>query len=59
MKSKNLNFSLRKVTEEKVKETIDKMKKKKSAGKDGISQESLLLGAEILTIPLTRIITRR
>ena len=32
------------------------MKKKKSSGIDKISQECLLLGAEILTIPLTRLI---
>ena len=32
------------------------MKKKKSSGNDGISQECLLEGAEILTIPLTRLI---
>ena len=42
--------------EEKVKKTMGKMKKKKSAGRDRISQESLLLGAEILMIPLTRIV---
>ena len=32
------------------------MKKKKSSGLDNISQECLILGADILTIPLTRII---
>ena len=41
---------------DKVKKTMDKMKKKKSSGLDKISQECLLLGAEILTIPLTRLI---
>ena len=41
----------------KVKKTMDGMKKKKSAGLDGISQECLLLGSEILTIPLTRLIS--
>ena len=38
---------------DKVKKT---MKKKKSSGIDKISQECLLLGAEILTTPLTRLI---
>ena len=56
MKPKNLSFSLRTVTEEQIKKTMDQMKKKKSAGQDGISQESLLLGAEVLAIPLTRVI---
>ena len=35
---------------------MNKMKKKKSSGNDGISQECLLEGAEILTIPLKRLI---
>ena len=55
-KNKNLRFTLKTVTEEKVKKTMDKMKKKKSAGLDGISQECLLLGSDILSAPLTRII---
>jgi hypothetical protein len=32
------------------------LKKKKSAGIDGISQEQLFLGAKVLVVPLTRII---
>ena len=35
---------------------MNKMKKKKSSGNDGISQECLLEGAESLTIPLKRLI---
>ena len=35
---------------------MDDMKKKKSSGMDGISQECLLLGIKILVIPLTRLI---
>ena len=35
---------------------MDKMKRKKSLGKDGISQECLLTGKEVLKIPLTIII---
>ena len=40
----------------KILESIIKNEKKKSSGGDGISHECLLLGAEILTIPLTRLI---
>ena len=32
------------------------MKKKKSSGIDGVSQECLLEGSEVLVIPLTRLI---
>jgi hypothetical protein len=35
---------------------ICSLKKKKSAGIDGISQEQLVLGAKVLVVPLTRII---
>ena len=44
------------VTEKIVEKAMKQMKKKKSAGKDGVSQECLLLGKEILKFPLTRII---
>ena len=36
--------------------TMDGMKKKKSSGIDGLSQECLLGGSEVLVIPLTRLI---
>ena len=32
------------------------MHKKKSSGKDGVTQEYLLLGKDVIAIPLTRII---
>jgi hypothetical protein len=32
------------------------LKKKKSAGVDGINQEQLVLGTKVLVVPLTRII---
>ena len=35
---------------------MDKMKKKKSSGLDGIRQDFLLMGTEIITIPFTRLI---
>ena len=44
------------VTEKIVEKAMKQMKKKKSAGKDGVTQECLLLGKEILKFPLTRII---
>ena len=37
---------------------MKKMAKKRSAGKDGISQANLILGADVLAIPLTRIINK-
>ena len=56
MEGKNLKFTLKTVTERTVRKVMDKMKKKKSKGADGITQELLLLGKETLVIPLTRII---
>ena len=52
---KRLSFSLRTVTEEKVKKVMEKIKKKKSSTLEGIGQNFLLLGAEVVTIPLTRL----
>ena len=56
MERKNLKFKLKTVTEKKVKKAMLSLKKKKSAGKDGISQEQIVLGTDVLVIPLTRII---
>ena len=56
MKKKNLVFSLKTVTEKKVLKAINSLKKKKSSGIDGLSQEHLVLGAKAFVIPLTRII---
>ena len=56
MKGKNLKFELRTVSEKKVRKAMMGMKKKKSSGPDGISQENLILGTDWLVIPLTRII---
>lgn len=56
MKNRNLKFALKTVTEKKVLKAMRSMKKKKSAGKDGISQENLIMGTETLVVPLTRII---
>ena len=56
MEHKNFRFSLQLVTEQKVKKAMDDMKKKKSSGIDGVSQEGILIGSEVLVIPLTRLI---
>ena len=56
MRHINLRFSLNTVTEQQVKKAMDDTKKKKSAGMDGIKQESLLMGTEVLDVPLTRLI---
>ena len=56
LRERNLQFRLKSVTEKTVKKAMDGMKKKKSSGKDGVSQECLLMGKDVLKIPLTRII---
>ena len=56
MEQKNIKFSLKTVTEKMVYKAISSLKKKKSSGIDGISQEQLVLGAKVLVVPLTRII---
>ena len=56
MKKKNLKFTLKTVSEKTVNKVMKEMRKKKSVGHDNISQECLLLGKNVLTIPLTRII---
>ena len=56
MEPKKLKFSLKKITEKTVLKAIKGMKNKKSSGLDEITQEQLKAGAEILAIPLTRII---
>ena len=56
VKQKNLKFTLKTVTVKTVTKIMKKMKKKKSSGTDGITQECLLLGVNVLAIPLTHII---
>ena len=58
VQNKNLNFSLKPVTVRAVEKIMKKMSKKKSKGRDGISQECLLLGQETLAAPLTNIINQ-
>ncbi len=56
MEQKKINFSLKTVSERTDYKAMCSVKKKKSAGVDGISQEQLVLGTKVLVLPLTRII---
>ena len=58
VKNKNLQFSMKQVTVETVKKLMKKMAKKKSKGNDGIPQDCLLLGQEVIAGPLTEVIKR-
>ena len=53
VKNKNLRFGLKPVTVTAVTKIMKAMKKKKSKGNNGISQECLLLGLEVIAAPLT------
>ena len=53
VKNKNLAFSLKQVTLKEVVKIMKSMTKKKSKGNDGVSQEYLLLGLDVLAAPLT------
>ena len=56
MANSNLNFELKTVTVQSVRKIMGKMRMKKSAGPDEISQECLLLGKSVIAGPLTTII---
>ena len=56
MENSKAKFELKPVTVHTVKKIMEKMKKKKSAGADDISQECLLIGKSTLAGPLTTII---
>ena len=56
MKHRNLKFIIKPATAVAVKKILKKMAKKKSKGKDGISQDCLILGGEVLAEPLSKII---
>ena len=53
MKDSKLTFSLKTVSTGKVAKTMKSMKKKKSLGIDGLSQENLSLATNVLVNPLT------
>jgi hypothetical protein len=56
VKDRNLVFSLKVVTSKSVKKIMKLMSKKKSKGNDGIPQDCLLQGLDVLAAPLTRVI---
>ena len=56
MADKNLNFTLKTVTERTVSKVMRSLKKKKSKGEDGISQDVIMLGEKALLTPITYII---
>jgi hypothetical protein len=56
MANRNLKFSLKNVSIKTGAKTIKSVNKKKSAGIDELSQGNLILGTEVLKIPLTRLI---
>ena len=56
MKDKNLSLSLKQVSITSVKKLMKKMAKKKSQGNDGIPQDCLLLGQDVIAGPLTDVI---
>ena len=56
VKDRNLVFSLKVVTSKSVKKIMKLMSKKKSKGNDGIPQDCLLQGLDVLAGPLTRVI---
>ena len=53
MKDKKCKLEFKTVSQRKLKLHLKKLKKKKSYGLDGLSQENLLLGASNLLAPLT------
>jgi hypothetical protein len=56
VKNKNLSFKLNSVSSTTVQKLMKQMAKKKSKGRDGIPQDCLMLGAEVLAEPLSEII---
>ena len=56
MKTRGFKFALKTVTEKTVSKAMRRMKKKKSAGSDGIRQDIMLLGEMALITPLTHLI---
>ena len=56
MKNKNLSLKLKQVTPAIIAKVMKKMNKKKSKGNDGIPQDCLLLGQEVIAVPLANVI---
>ena len=58
LENKGLQFSIKKINIKTLKESLKKMKKKKSSGFDGLSQEHLVMGSSTLASTLTHLINR-
>ena len=56
MKDNKKQFSLNTVSQSKNAKILRKLKNKKSFGNDGLSQENLVMGSDVLVNPLTSII---
>ena len=56
MEKSDFKFNLKSVSKKLVQTVLKKIKKKKSSGRDGLSQEHLVLGSGVLVNPLTKII---
>jgi hypothetical protein len=56
MENKNLKFALKTVSEKQVSKVMRSLKKKKSKGEDGLSQDVIMMGERVLITPITHII---
>ena len=56
MKNNKSKFALKRISLNKLTKIMKKLKKKKSAGIDGLGQDQLILGSHILAAPLNVII---
>ena len=58
MKNNKCSLEFKKVTQKQLRQHVKKLKKKKSSGLDGLSQENLILGIKHLVAPITSIINQ-
>ena len=58
MEHNKCKFSIKTINQEKLKKIMKKLKKKKSAGIDGLGQDKLTMGANSLAAPLTKIFNK-
>ena len=58
MESNKCKFELKAIKQKQLRKIMKKLKKKNTAGIDGLSQEKLIMGINSLLAPLTAIINR-
>ena len=58
MEKNECKFELKTIKQKQLKKMMKKIKKKKSTGTDGLNQEKLIMGANIIIAPLTAIINQ-